>query len=87
MYLCVCVCVWARAQVHEPRYVQMFEVIMEVARAEMNIARFGMFHNLRALDESHPTAFSDTTTSDNIAIGSCCHVCPHPGIQLLIVFG
>lgn len=85
MYLCVCVCVCA--QVHEPRYVQMFEVIMEVARAEMNIARFGMFHNLRSLDESHPTASSDTTTSDNIAIGSCCHVCSHSGIQLLIVVG
>jgi hypothetical protein len=64
-------------QVYESHYVQMFEVVMEVAKAEGNIAKFGMLLDAKALDCHNSRDDNDLSRrqqSSNQLIGCCCHV-------------
>jgi Lon protease-like protein len=63
--------------VYESHYVQMFEVVMEVAKAEGNIAKFGMLLDAKALDCHNSRDDNDLSRrqqSSNQLIGCCCHV-------------
>jgi hypothetical protein len=66
-----------RLHVYESHYVQMFEVVMEVAKAEGNIAKFGMLLDAKALDCHNSRDENDLSgrqQSNNQLIGCCCHV-------------